>query len=274
MSLNTLEPRVKVNYVDSCWQEYFDGSWSFGTGKVVEMKGNWYFHIPVTKELSDEDISRGQVKHVTGVDRDFRFLATTYNENGKCGFVSGKSILRKRQKFIERRAELQKKHTWSAFRALKRLSDRENRWMSDVNHRISKTLVNKYGENTLFVLEDLAGVSFEESNLSGTARQNREKSSWSFYQLEMFLTYKAAENQSKVLKVSARYTSQRCPKCGRILKTNRDHGRHLYVCDKCGYQSNDDRVGAMNIQTLGTLRVFGDEHPRFGLRKDQSISVE
>jgi len=27
---------------------------------------------------------------------------------------------------------------------------RENRWMSDVNRQISKTLVRKYGENTLF----------------------------------------------------------------------------------------------------------------------------
>ena len=33
--------------------------------------------------------------------------------------------------------------------------------MSDVNHQISKTLVEKYGKDTLFVLEDLTGVSFE-----------------------------------------------------------------------------------------------------------------
>ena len=44
--------------------------------------------------------------------------------------------------------------------------------MSDVNHRMSKTLVEKYGKNTLFVLEDLTGVSFEASNLSRGAKQN------------------------------------------------------------------------------------------------------
>ena len=84
--------------------------------------------------------------------------------------------------------------------------------MSDVNHQISKTLVRKYGENTLFVLEDLTGVSFEESNLSRGAKQNYDLRSWSFYQLEQFLSYKARENKSEVLKVSAKYTSQRCPK--------------------------------------------------------------
>lgn len=86
--------------------------------------------------------------------------------------------------------------------------------------------------------------------------------SWSFYQLEQFLTYKAHENRSEVLKVSARYTSQRCPKCGTIHKENRDHHRHLYSC-QCGYRSNDDRIGAMNIQLLGTMWISGDNNPRY-----------
>ena len=134
--------------------------------------------------------------------------------------------------------------------------------MSDVNHQISKTLVQKYGKDTLFVLEDLAGVSFEESNLSRTAKQNYDLRSWSFYQLEQFLTYKAHENRSEVLKVSAKYTSQRCPKCGIIRKANRDHHKHLYSC-RCGYKSNDDRIGAMNIQLLGTMWISGDTYPRY-----------
>ena len=69
----------------------------------------------------------------------------------------------------------------SAKRRLKAISGRENRWMSDVNHQISKTLVERYGEDTLFVLEDLTGVSVEERNLSRTAKQNYDLRSWSFY---------------------------------------------------------------------------------------------
>ena len=34
-------------------------------------------------------------------------------------------------------------------------------------------------------------------------------------------------------------------------------------CDKCGFQTNDDRIGAMNIWLLGTLWVSGDGHPSF-----------
>ena len=136
--------------------------------------------------------------------------------------------------------------------------------MSDVNHQISKTLVEKYGENTLFVLEDLTGVSFEESNLPSNKKQNYELRSWSFYQLEQFLTYKAHEHKSEVLKVSARFTSQRCPKCGSIRKENRDHRLRLYS-SQCAYKSNQDRIDAMNIQQLGTMWISGDNNPRYEL---------
>lgn len=272
LSLNTLGNRIKVDYADNCWPEYFDGTWTFGTGKIVSLNGNWYFHIPVSKE-ADKPLERDEIQHVVGIDRGLRFLTTTYDEKGKCAFTSGKEVLRKRQKFLARRKELQSKHTWSSYRKLKELSGRENRWMSDVNHQIAKTLVDTYGPNTLFVIEDLTNVSFDDKNLQRGAKQNNEIRSWAFYQLEQFLTYKAEDNHCKVLKVSAKYTSQRCPKCGCVHKANRDHANHRYVCDKCGYQSNDDRVGAMNIQNLGTLWVSGNEHPRYGIQKETTTAV-
>lgn len=260
LSINTLGKRIRCRFAGEHFAEYLDGSYDFGTAKLVKLKGLWYLHIPVTSVV--DDFRKENVRHVVGIDRGLRFLTVSYDEQGKTEFVSGKKIAIKRHKFQEVRRQLQSKGTKSAKRRLKAISGRENRWMSDVNHQISKTLVEKYGKDTLFVLEDLTGVSFEERNLSRTARQNYDLRSWSFYQLEQFLTYKAHENCSEVLKVSAKYTSQRCPKCGTIRKANRDHHKHLYHC-QCGYQSNDDRIGAMNIQLLGTLWISGDNHPHY-----------
>lgn len=260
LSINTLGKRIKCTFESEHFAEYLDSSYEFGTAKLIELKGLWYLHIPVSKTV--EDFQKENVRHVVGIDRGLRFLSVSYDEQGKTDFVSGRKIATKRHKFQEIRRQLQSKGTKSAKRRLKAISGRENRWMSDVNHRISKTLVEKYGQDTLFVLEDLTGVSFEESNLSKNAKQNYDLRSWSFYQLEQFLTYKAHENRSEVLKVSAKYTSQRCPKCGTIHKENRDHHRHLYSC-QCGYKSNDDRIGAMNIQLLGTMWISGDNNPRY-----------
>lgn len=260
LSINTLGKRTKCTFEGEHFSEYLDGSYDLGTAKLVELKGLWYLHIPVTKIV--EDFQNEHVRHVGGIDRGLRFLTVSYDEQGKTEFVSGRKIATKRHKFQEVRKQLQSKGTKAAKRRLKAISGRENRWMSDMNHQISKTLVQKYGKDTLFVLEDLTGVSFEENNLSQNAKRNYDLRSWAFYQLEQFLTYKAHENRSEVLKVSARYTSQRCPKCGTIHKGSRDHHKHLYSC-QCGYKSNDDRIGAMNIQLLGTMWISGDNNPRY-----------
>ena len=261
LSINTLDGRVKVDPVCHGFDQYFDGTWKFGLAKLLKTGGKWYLHISATKEVADFD--NQTVKHVVGIDRGLRFLATAYDEQGQTDFFDGKAVMRKRAKYQKLRAELQAKGTKSAKRRLKKLSGRENRWMSDVNHCVSKTLVQKYGDNTLFVLEDLTGVSFERTDLPKALR-NQNKS-WAFYQLEQFLTYKAHLNKSEVVEVSAKYTSQRCPKCGIIKKDNRDHGKHEYHCSNCGYRSNDDRIGAMNIQLLGTQYISGQEQPKFEL---------
>ena len=263
ISINTLNGRERISFdIPETFSEYFDGSWSFGTAKLVSSLGKWYIHIPMTKSV-DESFLPDQVRHVVGLDRGLRFLVTGYDENGKSLFIDGKSILKKRDTYNAVRAQLQSKGTKSAKRVLKRLSGRENRWMSDVNHQISKTLVDRYGQDTLFVIEDLTDVSFNEKNLNTRKSEQRNQlRSWTFYQLEQFLSYKAESGRSMVLKVPADYTSQRCPKCGRINKENRKHETHEYICDCCGYRSNDDRIGAMNLQLLGTLYISGDENPR------------
>lgn len=257
LSINTLAGRALVTPVCHGFDQYFDGSWKLGLAKLLFSHNNWMLHISATKELPDYQTD--QTQHVVGIDRGLRFLATTYDEHGQTKFHSGKQIMRKRRKFKRLRAQLQAKGTKSAHRRLKKIGQRENRWMTDVNHQLSKTLVNQFGPNTLFVVEDLTGVRFATERVRKTKRY--EQVSWAFFQLEQFLTYKANLNGSHVIKVGAAYTSQRCPKCGRICKANRDHDDHLYRCDRCGYQTNDDRLGAMNIQLLGTHYVSGTKHP-------------
>ena len=260
LSINTLEGRIFATPICSAsFEKYFSSDWKLGGAKLIEHGGNWYLHISATKSI--EAITTEQITHVVGIDRGIRFHAVCYDEQGKTTFFSGSKARTKRNKFAKVRAELQSKGTKSAKRVLKRISGRENRWMTDVNHCLSKTLVKKYGKNTLFVLEDLTGVTFDKHNLKGSSESRYEKRSWAFYQLEQFLTYKANLNHSAVLKVPAQYTSQRCPKCGYIDKKNRNHKSHIFRC-KCGYCSNDDRIGAMNIQQLGMRYVCGEEKPK------------
>ncbi|PXZ09075.1 transposase, partial [Lactobacillus helveticus] len=254
LSLNTLNGRRKVDFVCKGFDQYLDQTkWKFGSLKMLQLRGKWYIHLSATTAIPEFEAE--QAVHVVGIDRGLRFLAACYDEKGKSILFSGQKILRKRRKYKKLRAELQAKGTKSAKRRLKKIGQRENRWMSDVNHRLTKTLIDHYGSNTIYALEDLTDVRFATEK--SPKDQRYEMLSWVFYQFEQFLTYKANLNSSAVVKVPAKYTSQRCPKCGRIHKDNRDHELHLYTCDKCGYKSNDDRLAAMNIQFLGTLYRSG-----------------
>ena len=258
-SLNTIKGRIRVPFVCQGFDQYLDGTWQFGLAKILHVGNKWYMHISATKTVSNYDLDSTQ--HVVGLDRGLRFLVTAYDEKGKVRFFDGKRAVRTRRKFKRLRQQLQCKGTKSAKRRLKKIGQRENRWMTDLNHQLSKTLVDYYGPNTLFVIENLTGVR----HVTEKVRKDRryEQVSWAFFQLSQFLTYKAHLNGCEVVQVAANYTSQRCPKCGRIRRANRDHDLHLYYCDRCGYSSNDDRIGAMNIQLLGTQYVSGVEQPKF-----------
>ena len=265
LSMNTINGRILVEVYGLSENPYFDGSWKLGTGKVVRSGKHWFFHVAASKEVPEFELP--QLKHVVGIDRGLRQILTAYDEKGQTRFVNGTFIAKKRNHYARLRARLQAKGTKSAKRRLRSLSGRESRWMSDVNHQLSKTLVQTYGKQTLFVLEDLTGVTFDTVH-SRKKEHRYEHHSWSFYDLEQKLRYKAHLNESEVVSVDAHYTSQRCPKCGTIDKSSRDKGFHQYTCSNCGYSSNDDRVGAMNIYELGKWYVSGVEKPAFSLTNE------
>ena len=108
------------------------------------------------------------------------------------------------------------------------------------------------------------GTNVTFDTVNNRKKENRyEHHSWAFYQLQQDIAYKAREHGSYLIKVNPAYTSQRCPKCGTICKENRDKTNHSYHCNNCHYQSNDDRVAAMNIVQLGQMKQQGIKKPSF-----------
>ena len=254
LSVNTLGGRLKLQFFGE--YDFTDAQARFGTAKlVIDNKGRCFLHIPVAKTV---DVPDETVK-VVGIDRGIRKPVVTY-DGQKTTFVQGRSIKTRHAKFLALRRELQQRRTPSARHRLKMIGQRENRWMSDVNHCISKALAQSNPAGTLFVLEDLRGVR-------GATERVRTKDRyvnvcWSYYDLEQKLSYKATLAGQKVVKVDPEYTSQRCPVCGTIDKHSRDKSNHVYKCSHCGYRSDDDRIGAMNLYQLGLEYLKGTEHPK------------
>ena len=75
------------------------------------------------------------------------------------------------------------------------------------------------------------------------------------------LTIQAKQNESTVIKVDPAHTSQCCPKCGHTEKANRNKKTHLFTCKNCDYQSNDDRIGSMNLYRMGIDYLVDSQVP-------------
>jgi putative transposase len=65
-SVNTLDGRIKVPFETGGMEHFFDGTWRFGTAKLVLKKGKYFLHIPMTKTFEDADLN--QIRNVVGVD--------------------------------------------------------------------------------------------------------------------------------------------------------------------------------------------------------------
>ena len=258
-SVNTLTGREQIPYETKGMKQYFDKTDRFGGAKLIYKKKKWYLHISVNIDV--KNISK--YTKIIGIDRGINFIIATY-DGKKTNFVSGKSIKHKRGHYKKLRQDLQRRQTSSARRRLKVIGNRENRWMQDVNHCVSKALVKNNPQGTLFVLEDLTDVRNATEKVQ--IKDRYVSVSWAFFDLETKLMYKARMNNQKVIKVAPQYTSQRCPICGHIEKSNRDKKNHKFRCKQCGYESNDDRVGAMNIYELGIDFVNGNPVPEITVK--------
>ena len=261
-SISVMNNRIKLKFKLTAKQKelFTNPDWKRGNARLVQTGKKWFLHISFTRKVPEIDISK--FDNIIGIDAGLRQIMTIYNpKTGQTLFKNGQNIKKKRRNYAKKRQSLQSKNTKSAKRRLKELSGRENRWMTDVNHCLSKTLVSE-NPNTLIVVEDLTNVTFD--TVSHRKKENRyEHHSWAFYQLQQDIAYKAREHGSYLIKVNPAYTSQRCPKCGTICKENRDKTNHIYHCNNCHYQSNDDRVAAMNIVQLGQMKQQGIKKPSF-----------
>lgn len=263
-SVNTLYGRIKLPYFEKGMSKYFNNNiYKFGTAKLINKHNKFFLYISVTYEI--KECKKSDIYNVVGINRGINFIITTYDSVHKTSFISGKFIKNKRTHYSKLRKELQERKTPSARRKLKAIGQRENRWMQDINHQVSKALIKSNPKCTLFVLENLKGI---RSATECVRKKNRYMLvSWSFYDLEQKIIYKAKQNESCVLKVNPRYTSQCCPICGHIEKSNRNKKIHLFTCKKCNYKSNDDRIGAMNLYRMGIDYLINNEVPNIDITK-------
>ena len=219
--------------VITCIGVAFDFKEMFEKINQIELDGT-YAYISCT--IKEEEAR--QVDAWMGVD---------LNTTGHCAVAAnpatggvlklGKMAYHIHQKYKNIRRKLQKKRK---YRAVQQLKNKESRIVRDLNHKISRKIAQEAKNNQAgIVLEDL-------KEIRKTAKTSKKfkyaLNSWSFYQLRIFIEYKAKLLGIPVVKIDPRYTSQQCSRCGLLGERK---GK-LFKCS-CGHVENADVNASFTI---------------------------
>jgi IS605 OrfB family transposase len=248
ISLSTVAGRIKIPFpVNDYYKQFLSGKVCSMDLVYNRFKKRFFVHIVL--EFPDPIVPEPtQKSKILGVDLGINNLAVSSDGT----FYLRPDLRNVSNKYSALRSRLQCKGTQSAKRHLKKLSGCENRFHKDVNHCISKQIVNsaKVQGYNVIALENLKHIR-ENSKLGRATRKRLH--SWPFAQLQDFLGYKAQWAGIQVETVSARYTSQGCSRCGHVYKPQRKG--NLFRCVSCGYQNHADLNASHNISKNFLLTV-------------------
>lgn len=213
-----------------------------GQADLLYYKGNLFLCLVV--ELPE--CPPINTKETLGVDLGIVNIATDSDGN----IFSGKQVDIVREKMITIKSKLQSCGSKSAKRHLGKLSGKEARFKRNINHIISKKIVQfAKGTNRAIGLENLK--SFKVT----VGKKQRERfGKWAFNQLRQFIEYKARIAGIPVILINPKNTSRRCSRCGHIDKANRK-SQSEFVCIHCGFSLNADINAAKNISYLASVKM-------------------
>ncbi|MCY4730528.1 transposase [Natronomonas gomsonensis] len=214
-----------------------------GRLQVVKKDGKWYAYVSVEYPVKDEIEPNG----VLGVDLGIRQIAVVSDPNGKVNEFYGSELLSRRRQLDQRWKILQKQKSGSnnKYQGLKQVSGKEERFMHNINHKVSKDIVETAKHyNYSIAVENLTGL--REGKPSQTLREMLHR--WAYRDLMDKIEYKAEAEGIPVEYVDPRRTSKTCSKCGGESDVG---AAKQYRCDGCGVELNRDLNAARNIASRG-----------------------
>jgi len=210
--------------------KYFD-SWSLVNGiKLMRTEaGDWFAILVFEKEIE----LKKKDNNVLGVDIGYRKLITTSTNN-----IYGK--------------EINKLCVLGTTK--EQYSKSDLRLRKTIEYYINESVKNMFKTEKFSVLyiEDLKNLK-KDKHGKWSKKVNRLFSYWKYSNILKRLEELCEVNGVQICKVNPSYSSQMCPMCGHIERSNRNGEK--FKCRSCDYANDADYVGALNILSY----QFGQE---------------
>ena len=236
ISLTTMAGRIRIPLQLGAFQRQALVGQTPTSATVIKKRGIWYIHMVVEYPTPVNENQKPM-----GVDLGINNIAATSTEM----IIEGESRQTYKEKRARVRASLQSKNTKGAKKVLKRISGKEKRRITHENHILSKQLVKEAKRHDCGVIRMEQLKEIRSKTKRWDKHSNREMAGWSFYQLQQFVTYKAAFEGISIELVNPCYTSQTCHICFKIGVRNKSR----FTCLTCGDQHAD--VNASYVIALG-----------------------
>ena len=196
-----------------------------------------------------KDVLEQKPANFIGIDRNLNNI-TTYDSKGKCIVHD----LSKTQRIITSYSTVKSKFRRNDVRIRKKLFQKYGKLQKNRVHNIihctSKKIVS---QNAGIIMENIKGISKLYRKRNGQGKKYRQKmNSWSFYEIQRQIEYKARWLGLPVKYVNAGGTSTMCAICGSKL-VSEEHRK--MSCSLCKSSVDRDANAACNILLRGTQVV-------------------
>jgi putative transposase len=275
--IRTISPFVSKPYLVSCYGFKINGMLlSFPVAKSEFV--NIVLNLHTVQKLSEKGVEprsfvitsnslsisvRREVEeircnNVIGIDRNLRNI-TISTQSGPVMYKTGKLLsIKENTMHVIAAFKRNDRRTKNKFYSQKK--NRRTRRVQQFLHKISKDIVKRAREShSMIVLENIKGIRklYKKGNGQGN-KFRRRLNSWSFYELQRQIQYKATWDGIPVQFVDPKRTSMLCPICGDRLQADTQNRRKL-LCINCKRVMDRDVVAALNISYKGWSRFC---HPR------------
>lgn len=240
-SIITLGKRKKCGFkVREYYKQFL--TWKQASADLVIKKDKVFLHLVMQRDIADPVLTG----KVVGVDAGVKRTAVTSLNQ----FFGGGTLSHVSQCYRRKRRSLQKMGH-DGRRHLARVGRKENRFVTDILHVVSKKIVATLEPGDVVAMEKLTGI---RDRCRYRKTQRPLMSAWAFSRLQSMVQYKAENRGCLFVLVDPKNTSKGCSHCGHVEDGNRKN-QSLFECKKCHFSLNADLNGSRNIALRGKTAI-------------------